>query len=322
MNQKTRALALVPGAENGVGPELLLASLSHHDFSEHTFYWCGDKKSLQDAALARDIPLSFTDSLEALLDNGTKLSYVPPLLATNLSERQALFLKNSIELAAAKKIDAIVTAPIEKAALGFLPGGPWPGQTEYFAHHLSGKYPAFMAFLGAPFIMSLLTTHVPLRKVSSLISKEKLLAHLHALAVQCAKILKKPDAEVRIAVLGLNPHAGEHGLLGHEELNELIPAISAAQNEGLMVNGPYAADGYFGFLKNQPPVDAIVAMYHDQGLIPYKLLADSAAVNATLGLKIPRTSPAHGTAVELRGTKKACFLSTIKAIEVALMLTR
>lgn len=317
-----RALALVPGAEHGVGPELLLASLNHQRFSAANFFWCGDKKSLVEAALARELKIDFSKAHEAYLSNETRLSYFPDISSQDPTERQAIFLRNSVELAHAKTIDAIVTGPIEKAALSFLSGGPWPGQTEYFSHHLSGPSPAFMAFLGAPFIMSLLTTHVPLSKVSSLITKEKILAHLQALSHQCALIRKKPEAEIRLAILGLNPHAGEHGLLGNEELDEIIPAIKAAHNLGLAVLGPYAADGYFGFLKNQAPVDALVAMYHDQGLIPYKLLADGAAVNATLGLKIPRTSPAHGTAVELRGTKKACFFSTLKAIEVALMLAQ
>ncbi len=321
MNTKLRALALVPGSEGGVGPELLLRALQDEHLLACDYYWCGDKASLDLAAKRSKIQLKFSSTHQAQLPQGSVIHVAKDLVrSAGEHERQAIFLKNSVDLAQSGLVHAIVTAPIEKAALAFLPGGPWPGQTEYFSHHLgSGK--AFMAFLGGPFMMSLLTTHIPLSQVSSELSSSKLLRHLKQVSEQCANILGKKPAEVSIAVLGLNPHAGEHGLLGREEIDHLIPAIKDAQDLGLDVSGPWAADGYFAYFNREsPPHDAVVAIYHDQGLIAYKLLSEGTAVNVTLGLSIPRTSPAHGTAHDLVGTGKASYKSTLKAIEVAMRL--
>ncbi len=323
MNHKMRALALAPGSEGGVGPELLLAALHYEHLRSHEYFWCGDKASLELACIRSRTKLEFSGPHHAKLPHGATIhiSYDLPKSAGE-HERQALFLKNSIELAKSGQVHAIVTGPIEKTALAFLADGPWPGQTEYFAHHLPGPagHP-FMAFLGGPFIMSLLTTHVPLSQVAGLINSSRLTLHLKKLAEQCAKILRKSPSEVSIAVLGLNPHAGENGLLGQEEINHLLPAIKEALNTGLNVSGPWPADGYFAYFNRQsPPHDAVVATYHDQGLIAYKLLCEGAAVNATLGLSVPRTSPAHGTAFDLVGTGRASHKSTLRAIEVALSL--
>ncbi len=126
-----------------------------------------------------------------------------------------------------------------------------------------------------------------------------------------------------IAVLGLNPHAGEGGLIGHEEQEIITPAIAAAQAKGINVHGPIPADGFFGYyhlIKKSALPDVVVAMYHDQGLIPYKLLAAGNAVNVTLGLTIPRVSPAHGTADDLVGKNLACRASTLQAIKTAILL--
>ena len=130
-------------------------------------------------------------------------------------------------------------------------------------------------------------------------------------------------SSIRIAVLGLNPHAGESGLLGFEEEEIIKPALEMARDRGLMVDGPLPADGFFGYLHQRSHEElphAVVAMFHDQGLAPYKLLARGCAVNATLGLSVPRTSPAHGTAYDLIGTDRACHLSAKKAIEAAIDL--
>lgn len=322
MDNQKLAIALCPGSEEGVGPELLVKALEHENFTGIYFHWCGDRKSFELAANRAQFIEPYIDKQKVKI--GQNLIQIgPDLKEANPKKRQALFLQQSILLSKNSQINAIVTGPIEKEALAFIPGGPWPGQTEFFARHLglSGAQKPMMTFLGAPFILGLATTHVPLSKVPSLITKESMLKKITALVEAGAQALNKKAENFTLAVLGLNPHAGEGGLLGQEELDEISPAIKSAQEQGLKVFGPFASDGFFAYFDQiKPQPDGILAIYHDQGLIPYKMLAKGAAVNATLGLKIPRTSPAHGTAHELAGKNKACPKSTINAIKWAVKL--
>lgn len=321
MKNSLCTIALSPGAENGVGPELMLISLENLQIKRCQFLWCGDRASLELAASRLKTTLRFLDAHRAELKNGITLRFLDHFPPLNEHERTARFLEKCVEHAKNGTARAIVTGPIEKTALSFLPGAKWPGQTEYFAHHLGGSKKPFMAFLGGPFIMSMLSVHVALRKVPDLINKKLISDRIQVLAIECGKILEKDPKKVAIAVLGLNPHAGEHGLLGSEEIEHIMPAIKESSDAGYSVSGPWAADGFFGYFNKQASKpDAVLAMYHDQGLIAYKLLAQGAAVNATLGLSIPRTSPAHGTASELVGTGKASYESTLKAIELAIQL--
>ena len=226
-----------------------------------------------------------------------------------------------MEHAQAGKAQAIVTGPIEKIALSFLSGGPWPGQTEYFSHHLGGSKKPFMAFLGGPFIMSMLSVHIPLKKVPDLLSHERIGNALENLAHECGSILHKAPQQVTIAVLGLNPHAGEHGLLGNEEIDHIIPAIKAINDKGYCVSGPWAADGFFGYFDlHHPKPDAVLAMYHDQGLPVLKSQGFGEAINITLGLPFIRTSVDHGTALSLAGTGLAKSSSLHVAVDLALDL--
>jgi 4-hydroxythreonine-4-phosphate dehydrogenase len=161
----------------------------------------------------------------------------------------------------------------------------------------------------------LVTTHLPLSKVAEHITKEVILSKLRIISqsLQQDFAITRP----RIAVFGLNPHAGDNGLLGKEE-NEIIqPAIDQAKKEGIIALGPYAADGFFGS-ENYRKFDAILAMYHDQGLIPFKLASFDRGVNYTAGLPVIRTSPAHGTAYELAGEDKASPDSFRQALYLAL----
>ncbi|USN51754.1 MAG: 4-hydroxythreonine-4-phosphate dehydrogenase PdxA [Myxococcales bacterium] len=319
MSQLFNTLALCPGSENGVGPELLLSSLLHHNFNAN-FIWCSDKLSLERAAFRNKSTIEFLSNNKVCLKPGLTLEYLRDYpSALNTSQRAALSLKNAVDLALSKKINAIVTGPVEKADLSSLLDGPWPGQTEYFSHHLSKPgQKAFMAFLGAPFIMSMMSVHSPLKKIPQIINKDAVIKRIFALAHESSIILGKNAKKINIAVLGLNPHAGENGLLGAEEIEHIIPAIKICNEEGYNITGPHAADGFFAYHQRYAP-DVVLAMYHDQGLIPYKMLAHN-AVNATLGLSVPRTSPAHGTANELVGSGNASFESTSKAIELAIKL--
>lgn len=320
-------IGLTPGSESGVGPELMIKALLDPRLLEGEYFWCGDKASLELAAKRASQDINFLSADQAKLANGLKinfLSYSAP--SPDILARQAWFLEQGANLGLHGNIHALVTGPINKHALRYLGSGYLAGQTEYFAQ----KWPVLnqkplMAFMGGPFIMSLMTTHVPLKDVAKNLSINIILEHLEALAKLCTKLANKSKDKVIIHVLGLNPHAGEEGLLGSEEQEIIGPALKIAQNRGLLVSGPFAADGYFAYfhehkLENRP--DALVAMYHDQGLIAYKLLSQGASVNVTLGLALPRTSPAHGTADDLAGKKLASPESTINAILSALKLAR
>lgn len=191
------------------------------------------------------------------------------------------------------KIDVLVTAPINKQnvqsdAFNF------PGHTEYLERQYNSK--SLMVMVSDVMKIGVVTTHVPVKDLPFLISKELILEKLRTL--NHALIADFGIRGPRIAVLGLNPHAGDSGLIGIEENEVIIPAINAANEEGIMAFGPYPADGFFG-TDNFRKFDAILAMYHDQGLIPFKLTSFSSGVNYTAGIPVIRTSPAHGTAYNL-----------------------
>ncbi len=224
-------------------------------------------------------------------------------------------LMQAIEFAQAGKIQALVTGPVHKNILQNINGKSYPGQTEVLHDYLAAdSKPPLMVFVGGPFVLGLATVHLPIKQVSPAITHQNLSQKLERLITGTALMLKKPEHAVRVAVLGLNPHAGEDGLLGDEEQLVISPVIRAFQQKGFQVTGPLAADGFFGYYRGD--FDAVMAMMHDQGLGPYKLLAKGRAANLTLGLKIPRASPAHGTADDLVGTGLASPESLVSAIEV------
>jgi 4-hydroxythreonine-4-phosphate dehydrogenase len=173
---------------------------------------------------------------------------------------------------------------------------------------------ALMMMVAGNIRVGLVTSHVPLKEVSSLLTKERILNRVRQINQSLIRDfgIRRP----RIAVLGLNPHAGENGLLGEEEKNTIEPAIRQASSEGIMVFGPYGADGFFGS-GNFKNFDGILAMYHDQGLTPFKTLAFDEGVNFTAGLPIVRTSPDHGTAYDLTGKNLANEASFRQAIYLA-----
>ncbi len=193
-------------------------------------------------------------------------------------------------------IDAIVTAPINKHNIQN-DEFKYPGHTEFFAENFS-KGPNLMFLCGETLKVGVVTGHIPLKDVASAISKENIITKLQVMTDSLKKdfgILKP-----KIAVLGLNPHAGEDGLLGDEEKNIIRPAIEEFKSKGNLTFGPYPADGFFGQLLHSK-FDAVLAMYHDQGLIPFKTLAFENGVNFTAGLSVVRTSPDHGTAYDIAG---------------------
>ncbi len=214
-------------------------------------------------------------------------------------------------------LDAIVTAPISKKAIS-LAGYSFPGHTEFIADRTGSESFAMMLVAG-PLRVGLVTIHLALRHVPEAVSRERILDRL-ALLHRSLRIdfgIQRP----RIAVLGLNPHAGEGGVLGAEEIDIIRPAVVEAKESGVLAFGPFPADGFFG-QGLQGRYDAVLAMYHDQGLAPFKALSFGSGVNFTAGLPIVRTSPDHGTAFDIAGRGEADPSSMREAIELAMEIVR
>jgi len=214
---------------------------------------------------------------------------------------------------AENKIDVLVTAPISKEAISKA-GFNFPGHTEYLAH-LSNVDEALMMMVGERLRVALVTSHIPIKDVPAALTKEAISNKIKAFESS----LKKDFGIIRprIAVLGLNPHAGENGKLGKEEEEAILPAIQENFDAGLLAFGPYPADGFFGSaLLGQ--FDGVLAMYHDQGLTGFKALTFDEGVNYTAGLPIVRTSPDHGTAFDIAGKGIASSQSMRSAIYLAI----
>lgn len=211
------------------------------------------------------------------------------------------------------EIDVLVTAPINKDNIQS-ENFSFPGHTEYLTQKFSvNDY--LMLMVSEQMKIGVVTGHIPLSEVSSKLTKELIMSKLRIIS----KSLKQDFSitSPRIAVLGLNPHAGDNGLLGKEELEIIIPAIKEAKEEGIVAIGPYPADGFFGS-SDYMKFDAILAMYHDQGLTPFKLASFERGVNFTAGLPVVRTSPAHGTAYNLAGENIASPESFREALYLAI----
>ena len=210
-------------------------------------------------------------------------------------------------------LDAIVTAPINKKNIQSA-DFHFPGHTEYLEEKFGTGTPSLMLLLNDVMRVAVVTGHIPVAEVSNALTKELITEKL----LVFNKALKEDFMIVRprIAVLGLNPHAGDEGVIGDEEQKTIIPALKEAEKQGVVCVGPYAADGFFGsgqFSK----FDGILAMYHDQGLIPFKTISMDSGVNFTAGLSVIRTSPAHGTAYDLAGKNMASEDSFRQAIYTA-----
>jgi 4-hydroxythreonine-4-phosphate dehydrogenase len=227
-------------------------------------------------------------------------------------EAAYLSLEKATQDLATKKIDVLVTGPINKSNIQS-ENFNFAGHTEYLKEALNAE-DVLMLMINDYFRIGVVTGHIPVSKISSHLTKELVISKLKILNNSLVTDfgIRKP----RIAVLGLNPHASDNGLIGNEEKEIIIPAIEAARDLNLLVFGPFPADGFFGALSYQK-FDAVLAMYHDQGLIPFKSMSFEGGVNFSAGLPAVRTSPAHGTAYELVGKDEASPDSFRKAIYMA-----
>jgi 4-hydroxythreonine-4-phosphate dehydrogenase len=216
-----------------------------------------------------------------------------------------------------RKIDALVTLPIDKATIQS-PEFTFAGHTEYLAQRF-GVTDNLMFMVLDTLRVAVVTGHIPVRDVAKSLTTEKIINKLkllnHSLKMDFS--LEKP----KIAVLGLNPHAGDNGLIGSEDQSIIVPALESARKSNILAMGPYPADGFFAMGQYQK-FDAVLAMYHDQGLIPFKTLAQGQGVNFTAGMPVVRTSPDHGTAYDITGKNIADDVSFREALYLALDVWR
>ncbi len=224
------------------------------------------------------------------------------------------YIKKGVEIVQSGKAKGMVTAPLCKKSMEDA-GFSYPGHTELLAE-LTGTKDFAMMLVGGNLRVVLVTRHLPLKEVSSSLSKQKVLLAIR-LGVEAMKDFGIDSP--RVGVCALNPHAGEWGVLGKEEIETIIPAIEEARKEGIAINGPLPSDkGFYDTAGGR--YDLAIAMYHDQGQVPVKLLSYTKSVNVTLGLPFVRTSPCHGTGFDIAGQNKANPQSFIEAIKLATKL--
>jgi 4-hydroxythreonine-4-phosphate dehydrogenase len=242
--------------------------------------------------------------------------FTPGVLSGEAGRAAYDVIVRAVEDAKSGVVQAIATAPINKEAFR-LAGLQWAGHTDLLAH-LTGAKNVAMMFYSDRLVVVLVTVHIPLADVPEALTKERVQTTIALTAESLPRFTKIPP---RIAVAGLNPHAGEHGLFGGEEDRAIAPAIAACRARGIDVSGPFPADTVF-VRATRGEFDVVVACYHDQGLIPVKLIAFGEAVNVTLGLPIVRTSVDHGTAFDIAGKGIADPESMIAAVLLAARLAR
>lgn len=324
-----RFIGITMGCPVGVGPEIILRFFAEQKFTGRFIpVVIGDIGQLQHCArelhLALDIVPWMPDVavaegkllvFEPPADTGYRLD--APLLRWGKPDRNTglaslAYIKEAVSLARKGKLDGIVTGPIAKHAIRAA-GCSFPGHTEMLAS-LCGVKNYGMMMAGKQLKVSLVTIHTPLSQVSRQLSREEILRIINLTGQTLNRdfALKQPH----IAVAGLNPHGGETGLFGEEEIKIIAPAVKAAVSDRWQVSGPHPPDTvFFNALANR--YDAVVAMYHDQGLIPFKLLHFKDGVNLTMGLPIIRTSVDHGTAYDIAGKGIASALSLAGAFSMA-----
>ena len=321
-------IAITIGDFNGIGPEIALKAMLHPTVKkmckpvligpwgifEHTADLLKFKMKLEQATLT-----SLQGMLHPVLDIadgiGADIHYGSPTRASGRSA--GIAIERAVELCVRGKIQAMVTAPVSKKALN-MAGYNFPGQTEMIAL-LSRSQRVAMMLVSDTMRVGLVTIHTGIKDVAAQISKDKIVEKIGIVNESLKKDfrVKKP----RLAILALNPHAGEHGLIGSEEEESILPAMTESKNSGILTEGPFPADAFFG-TDSYKKYDAIIAMYHDQGLIPLKMTSFGRGVNFSAGLQIIRTSPDHGTAYDIAGKNKASILSMLEAITLAVRISK
>lgn len=329
MEEQKIRVGITQGDINGVGYEVILKTFAEPMMCELcTPVIYGSPKVAAYHRKALDLPTNFSIVPSAADAQSNKLSIV------NCSDDEVKVefskpdpeagkaalgaLERALEEYKAGLIDVLVTAPINKHTI-HSEQFAFPGHTEYIEERVGGGQKALMILMKGDLRVALVTTHLPVSQIAQTIT-QALVEEKIALFNQSLKMDFDISAP-RIAVLSLNPHAGDEGLLGHEEQDIIIPAIQTMRDKGVLCYGPYAADGFMGS-GNFSHFDGILAMYHDQGLAPFKALAMDEGVNFTAGLPIVRTSPAHGTAYDIAGKGVAVEDSFRQAVYTAIDIFR
>ena len=323
----TPTIVVTTGEPAGIGPDIALAAASMAANAQLIFV--GSEALLAERARQLGANLSFTPFTSGAPVTCHEPGCLPfidvPLSAQctpgEVNPKNSRYVLAQMELAAelcrSGEADAMVTSPVHKAAINDS-GVPFSGHTEFLAQHFASDDVVMMLTSGT-LRVSLATTHLPLRSVADAISRKGLERQIRIISAALQKDFGV--AEPRITVLGLNPHAGEGGALGREELEVITPVVTRLIGEGFAITGPVSADSAFT-AKIRSQTDVYLAMYHDQGLPVLKAEGFGEAINVTLGLPIIRTSVDHGTALELAGTGEAQSSSLEAAIKLAIDLCK
>lgn len=315
-------LAITAGEPSGIGPDLCLQLAGH----AHPLVVIADKSMLQQRATQLGLDVSLHDYSTTTPHVAGKLSvlHVPvkqPVSAGKLDTKNAAYVLKTLDRAlqgcVSGEFAGMVTAPVHKGIINDA-GIPFTGHTEYLAEQTNTPL-VVMMLAGGGMRVALATTHLPLREVADAITQPLLEDILHILNRDLQR--RFGIAHPRILVAGLNPHAGEGGHLGREEIDVMIPVLNRLRAEGMNVSEPLPADTLFAAHRLRE-CDTVLAMYHDQGLPVLKHASFGEGVNITLGLPIIRTSVDHGTALELAGTGKANVGSLLEAIKVAIEMAQ
>lgn len=322
-------IGITMGDPGGVGPEVVVKALSDYPASSPDIepVIIGDFNVIEAAAASTksDLNLSCINRVDETCDGIGVLNLTdldPAGIAkcrVDLENGRAslAYIKEAVNMALAGKLDAIVTAPISKAAIK-MAGCHHSGHTGLIAE-MTNADKHVMMLAGSKLRVALITTHIPLKSVPAAVTIE---AVIDTVEVTCTSLKRLFGIDSpKLAVAAINPHAGEDGTLGDEEIKVLQPALENLKAKGIDVSGPYPADSLYYFAA-KGKYDAVISPYHDQGLVALKLLHFEDGVNITLGLPIIRTSPDHGTAFDIAWKNQACPMSMISAIKLAASLAK
>ncbi len=321
MNTTKPVIGISCGDLNGIGLELIIKTFSDARILDHCtpVIFSSNKAINFYRKLMPEINIIFSATKDFNSINPKQVNLItcweeevvitPGVLNETGGKYAVISLQSATAALKQKQIDGLVTAPIHKKNVQSSEF-TYTGHTPYLKEIFEAKDVVMMLCAGN-FRVALVTEHIPVSEVAQHITKEKILSKLQILnkSLQRDFGIDKP----RIAVLGLNPHAGDEGLIGKEEENIIKPAIKEAKNSGMLIIGPYSSDAFFA-RRSFDRFDAVLAMYHDQGLIPFKALASGEGVNYTAGLPAVRTSPDHGVAFDIAGKNQADTSSFITAI--------
>jgi 4-hydroxythreonine-4-phosphate dehydrogenase len=313
------------GDPGGVGPEIVLKAFAgDYRLPPARYVLFGSDRVLRSAEESVGIRFDFAPAgVRQRVSSGSLCLHDLPVSSRALRKGVSsaenghasfLYFKAAVDEARKGRLQAVVTAPISKKSWA-LAGLRWRGHTEY----LSRLYPgAVMAFWSKSLKVALLSHHLSLRAAVREVKRENLERFVRGLDGSLKKV--RP-AGFRFLLAGLNPHAGEDGLLGREESEEISPAVRKVRREGIAISGPFAPDVVFRMALGRED-SVVIALYHDQGLIPFKLEAFETGVNVTLGLPFVRTSPDHGTAFDIVGRNAASPVSLVEAIKLAVAFSK